>query len=103
MDFVKGIIKSNMDWKTGGRFHVLRNYTYHVYRSSEHTRSSICHYRMMDVLWWKSPTADPTVTMTLAVMVIVLTHYYGIKMKGMKGYGKDILQTNAILIPIKDY
>ena len=23
MDFVKGIIKSNMDWKTGGRFHVL--------------------------------------------------------------------------------
>ena len=23
MDFVKGIIKSNFDWKTGGRFHVL--------------------------------------------------------------------------------
>ena len=23
MDFVKNIIKSNMDWKTGGRFHVL--------------------------------------------------------------------------------
>ena len=23
MDFVKGIIKSNMDWKTGGRFHIL--------------------------------------------------------------------------------
>ena len=23
MDFVKGIIKSNMDWRDGGRFHVL--------------------------------------------------------------------------------
>ena len=23
MDFVKGIINSNMDWKTGGRFHIL--------------------------------------------------------------------------------
>ena len=23
MDFVKGIIKNNMDWKTGGRFHIL--------------------------------------------------------------------------------
>ena len=22
MDFVKNIIKSNMDWKTGGRFHI---------------------------------------------------------------------------------
>ena len=23
MDFVKGIIKNNMDWKTGGQFHIL--------------------------------------------------------------------------------
>ena len=23
MDFVKGIVKSNMDWKTGGKFHIL--------------------------------------------------------------------------------
>ena len=30
--------------------------------------------------------------MTLAVMVIVLTHYYGIKMKGLKEYGKGYLQ-----------
>ena len=26
MDFVKGIIKSNMDWKDGGRFHILGNH-----------------------------------------------------------------------------
>ena len=34
MDFVKGIIKSNMDWKTGGRFQILGDYTYHVYHVS---------------------------------------------------------------------
>ena len=34
-------------------------------------------------------------------MVIVLTHYYGIKMTGLKEYGKDYLQANAILCPLK--
>ena len=52
-------------------------------------------------LWWKSPTADPTVTMTLAVMIIVLTHYYGIQMKGFKGYGKDYFQSLPFLFPLK--
>lgn len=36
----------------------------------------------------KSPTADPVITLTLAVMVLGLTHYYAIKMKGAKGYFK---------------
>lgn len=40
-------------------------------------------------LWWKSPTADPVVAMTLAVMILGLTHYYGIQMKGFKGYMKS--------------
>ena len=51
-------------------------------------------------LWWKSPTADPMITMTLAVMVIALTHYYGIKMKGVKGYGKDFLKPLPFLLPL---
>ena len=37
-------------------------------------------------LWWKSPTADATVTLTLSTMMILLTHYYGVKMRGTKAY-----------------
>ena len=37
-------------------------------------------------LWWKSPTADATVTLTLSTTMILLTHYYGIKMRGPKAY-----------------
>ena len=37
-------------------------------------------------LWWKSPTADATVTLTLSTTMILLTHYYGIKMRGTKAY-----------------
>ncbi len=50
-------------------------------------------------LWWKSPTADPTVTMTLAVMVVVLSHYYGIKLLGLKEYGKGYLKPMPFLWP----
>ncbi|MET1014882.1 MAG: F0F1 ATP synthase subunit A, partial [Paenisporosarcina sp.] len=52
-------------------------------------------------LWWKSPTADPIVTMTLAVMVMILTHYYGIKVKGLSEYGKDYLKPLPFLFPLK--
>ena len=49
---------------------------------------------------WKLPTADTMITITLAVMVIALTHYYGIKMKGIKGYGKDFLKPLPFLLPL---
>ncbi len=44
-----------------------------------------------DELWWKSPTADPVITLTLATMVVGLSHYYGIKMKGLKGYAEGFV------------
>ena len=59
MDFVKGIIKSNMDWKTGGRFHVLGITLNYVHSRSERTRSYHLQSCRMVYLWWKSPTADP--------------------------------------------
>ena len=65
MDFVKGIIKSNMDWKTGGRFHVLGITLIMFIFVANMLRSSISIMYDGD-LWWKSPTADPTVTMTLS-------------------------------------
>ena len=106
MDFVKNIIKSNMDWKTGGRFHILGitlimfiavsnllglplgGIVYHA--------TDGAHY-----LWWKSPTADPVVTMTLASMILVLTHYYGVKMQGTGGYTKTFFQPLSFLFPLK--
>ena len=52
-------------------------------------------------LWWKSPTADPAIALTLSSMVVILSHYYGIKMKGVGEYGKDFLRPMWFLIPLK--
>ncbi|HEY9578105.1 MAG TPA: F0F1 ATP synthase subunit A [Pseudobacillus sp.] len=100
MDFVKGIVKSNMDWKTGGRFHVL-GITLLMYIAVSNFVGLPFSVVKDGVLWWKSPTADPVITLTLAVMVVALSHYYGIKMKGFAEYGRDYFRPMGFLFPLK--
>jgi F-type H+-transporting ATPase subunit a len=100
MDFVKGIIDSSMDWKTGGRFHVL-GITIIMYVFVSNMLGLPFSVVIDDTLWWKSPTADPIITLTLATMVVGLSHYYGVKMRGTAAYGKEFLKPFAFMFPIK--
>ncbi|WJY26507.1 F0F1 ATP synthase subunit A [Sporosarcina trichiuri] len=100
MDFVKGIIKNNMDWKTGGRFHVL-GITLIMFVFVANMLGLPFSIHWDGYLWWKSPTADPVITMTLAATVVILTHYYGVKMLGVKGYFKTYIQPMPFLAPLK--
>ncbi|OMP66590.1 F0F1 ATP synthase subunit A [Domibacillus epiphyticus] len=100
MDFVKGIVKSNMDWKTGGRFHIL-GITLIMYIFVSNMLGLPFAVVYDNELWWKSPTADPVITLTLAVMVVGLSHYYGIRMKGFSEYGKDYFRPMWFMFPLK--
>lgn len=100
MDFVKNIIDSTMDWKTGGRFHIL-GITIIMYVFVSNMLGLPFSVVIDGTLWWKSPTADPVVTLTLATMVVGLSHYYGVKMKGTAAYGKEFLKPFAFMFPIK--
>ena len=101
MDFVKGIIKSNMDWKTGGRFHILGITLIMFIAVMNLIGLPLGGLSINHELWWKSPTADPTVTMSLAAMVLVLTQYYGVKMRKMSGYTKTFFQPMSFMFPLK--
>lgn len=100
MDFIKNIINSSMDWKTGGRFHLL-GLTLIMYVFVSNMIGLPFAVTVDHELWWKSPTADPVVTLTLAVMVTALSHYYGVKLKGAKEYGKDYFRPVGFLFPLK--
>ncbi|WLR41642.1 F0F1 ATP synthase subunit A [Bacillus carboniphilus] len=101
VDFVRNIIGSTMDWQTGGRFLALALTLFlYIFVSNMLGIPFAIHDAEGD-LWWKSPTASPTVTLTLAAMVIVLTNYYGIKMKGIGEYGKDFIKPFWFFFPIK--
>lgn len=103
-DFVKNIINSNMDWKTGGRFLTL-GVTLIMYIFVANMLGLpflVSVHGEETVTWWKSPTSDPAITLTLAVMVVTLTHFYGIKLKGTRQYFKDtFLQPIWWLLPLK--
>lgn len=100
MDFVKNIIQSNMDWKTGGRFHIL-GLTLIMYIFVSNMLGLPFSVVVDHKLWWKSPTSDPAITLTLAVMIVVLTHYYGVKMKGFGGYVRGYFEPMKLLFPLK--
>jgi F-type H+-transporting ATPase subunit a len=100
MDFVKNIINSTMDWKTGGRFHIL-GITLIMYIFVSNMLGLPFSVVIKGELWWKSPTADPVITLTLATLVVGLSHYYGVKMRGLKGYSKEFFQPFWFMFPIK--
>jgi F-type H+-transporting ATPase subunit a len=100
IDFVKGIIGGNMDWKTGRQFLPL-GLTLLMYIFVANMLGVITMVAIDHDLWWKSPTSDPGITLTLAAMVIILTNYYGIKLHGAKEYGKGFLKPFPFMLPFK--
>jgi F-type H+-transporting ATPase subunit a len=100
VDFVRNIIGSTMDWQTGGRFLIL-GITLLMYIFVSNMLGLPFAIVLGHDLWWKSPTADPTITLTLAILVVALSHYYGVKMKGLSEYGKDFFRPMPFLFPLK--
>lgn len=100
-DFVKSMINSTMDWKTGGRFLTL-GVTLLMYIFIANALGLPFSIVLGDnELWWTTPTADPTLTLTMATLIVVLSHYYGVKMKGLTGYGKTFITPVWWMFPLK--
>jgi F-type H+-transporting ATPase subunit a len=53
----------------------------------------------VEVAWWKSPTADLSVTAGLALITFVLVHFLGVKLNG-KHYFKHYLEPYPVFLPI---
>ncbi|RLL42905.1 F0F1 ATP synthase subunit A [Oceanobacillus piezotolerans] len=100
VEFVKGIVNDTMDWKTGKVFLPL-GLTLLLYIFVSNMLGVITNGVVGHDLWWKSPTADATLTLTLSAMVIVLTHFYGIKINGTKNYFKTYVSPMPVMLPFK--
>ena len=100
IDFVKGIIGDTMDWKTGKLFLPLA-LTLITFIFISNILGVITMGVYDGDLWWKSPTSDAGITLSLAAMVVVLTNYYGVKIKGFKAYGKEFLKPMPFMLPLK--
>jgi F-type H+-transporting ATPase subunit a len=52
------------------------------------------------ISWWKSPTSDAHVTMTLAIMMIAYTHFIDFRLHGFKKYFLGYFKPFKLLFPI---
>ncbi|MEW9677025.1 F0F1 ATP synthase subunit A [Lentibacillus sp. L22] len=100
VDFVKGMVTDTMDWKTGKTFLPLA-LTLITYIFVSNIMGVATMMTFGHDLWWKSPTSDAGVTLTLSVMIILLTNFYGIKVRGGKEYASDFFKPFPIFFPIK--
>ena len=86
VDFIRGIITDNLPRKEVSNFHLMA-FTLFMFVLVSNILGLVTKIVVGDDLSvWKSPTADPIVTLTLAMMMIVLTHFFGMKRFGFKGY-----------------
>ncbi|MBM0065850.1 F0F1 ATP synthase subunit A [Bacillus gibsonii] len=102
VDFCRGIIKANMSWKSGGRFIALAvTLLFYVFVSNMLGIPFEIYNQSTHEVWWKSPTSDPAMALSLAVFVVLLTNIYGIRFNGVKGYLKGFVTPVWFLLPFK--
>src|SRR5699024_7556738 len=100
LDFVKGIVNDTMDWKVGKKFFPLA-ITLFTFILVGNILGVVTTIVYDEKVWWTSPTSDPGITLTLSTLVIILSHYYGIKLRGMNHYVKGYFTPKWYLFPIK--
>lgn len=87
IDFVRSIITDNMPSKEVTNFHLLA-FTMFMFVLVANIIGLVTKVAIGDYTYWKSPTADPMVTLTLALIMIALTHFFSVSRFGLKGYFK---------------
>ncbi len=102
IDFVRGIASDQLPKKEVNNYHLLAFTLFFFILIANEIGLVTKIVTNHEVSLWKSPTADPIVTLSLAFMVILSTHFLGAKKLGLKGYIKNSFLTPvSIILPIK--
>ncbi|MBE3562834.1 MAG: F0F1 ATP synthase subunit A [Hydrogenibacillus schlegelii] len=99
IEFVRGIIGSAMNPRLGERYLLLAT-TLLLFIFVSNMLGLPFAVVVGGVQWWKSPTADANVTLTLAIAVLLVAHYSGIREHGWGGYLRSYLKPNFLFLPI---
>ena len=95
------VIKGNVDWKKYGKGLWATALTLITFIAVANTIGVLIEVSYDGVIYVNSITADPTFTFTMAVLVIVFTHYAGLKYKGPKHYVGTYTSSGIGIAPFK--
>ncbi len=102
LDFVRNIVSSQLPSDEVSNYHFLA-FTLFMFILVANELGLVSKIVTADdTTLWKSPTADPIVTLSLAFMVMLLTHFFGSQKFGLKGYFKNaFMEPIPFILPIK--
>jgi len=88
IDFTNGIVKSSMPDEQGKKYGLLI-FTLFLFIFVSNQIGLAIQLPINGVNYIKSPTASPATTLTLAFLVLLLSHLMGVAKFGFKGYVKN--------------
>lgn len=89
IDFISGIGRDNLGSKESPKY-TLMSFTLFSFLLVSNTIGLVTKISSPDdISFWRSPTANATVDLTLAILVVVLANTLGVKQFGFKGYIKN--------------
>ena len=86
VDFVNGIGKDNLGASEAPRFTLLNFVLFSFLLIANILGLVTDWHTSSDVSFWKSPTANPTIDLTFALMIILLANVLGVQKFGFKKY-----------------
>lgn len=101
IDFVRGVVGGAIDDNGAQNFQLLGlTLLLFIFTANMIGLPLILNFGHFSL--WRSPTADPIVTLSIALLMILLSHYLGVSNLGFKDYVKNTyLQPSSFLLPIK--
>ncbi len=102
IDFIKNILSDNLPKEEIGNVHLFA-FTLFLFILTANTIGLVTKVVLPnETTLWKSPTADPLVTLTLSMTIILLSNFFGLRKFGTKGYLiNSFVKPVAFLAPIK--
>lgn len=102
VDFVRDIVSGNLPKREVNNFHLLA-FTFFLFVLVANIIGLMTKVVVGpdNITLWKSPTADPIVTMTLAFTTMILSIFFSIQRLGVKGYFvNSYLKPFGFLLPM---
>lgn len=99
IDFTNGIVKSAMPGQGGQQFYLFA-FVMFLFVFISNQLGLIFQLKVDDVTWVKSPTANPIITMSLAMIVLVIAHYFSVERLGFGNYLKSYIKPVGFFLPI---
>ncbi|GFZ27110.1 F0F1 ATP synthase subunit A [Lactobacillus corticis] len=100
LDFTDGIVKSNVADEDAQKHLSLYAFVLFMFIWFMNQLGLVLEVKIGDLMYIKSPTADPVTTMTFAMMTLLLSFTFGIQKFGTGGYLKNYAGPVSFLLPI---